>query len=415
MCYKQLVPSSARWLVVALALAGAPGCNREPDLVEEHLRRGDQALAEGRYSQALSAYGHAHELTPSSPRVQRARMWARVYLMADDPARTSPESLGDIAYEAELLLESEPANKAKQAVCHTALANVLQRRGDREHAREKLDLAIATEPQSAIAHAALGAFLLERRETADSAKTSFEKAQALDPGQVRALVGLGQLRLAAGDPAGAAERFEAALARRDDFAACLGLGNARMSQGRHAEAVSRLERAVAMDPTSADALSALGQALLALGRVDDAERALRAATVTRWDESTATALGYALVRRKRPDEALGVFGQVLASNASAVPALYGSGVASEDLGRVDQAAVFYERVLALSPSGPQKELVTELQKDARGRAAALASAKASTAASATSAPSAKASASAPTGAVGPTGAFPPSSAPVRER
>src|SRR5262245_19059119 len=76
--------SAARGLWV---LAVAVGCSKLPDLAVEHLKQGDEALADGRYAQALSAYSHAHELAPNDPTVQRAQMRARVYLMADNPGR----------------------------------------------------------------------------------------------------------------------------------------------------------------------------------------------------------------------------------------------------------------------------------------------------------------------------------------
>lgn len=354
-----------------LVLALVSGCEGEPALLREHLRQGDQALAEGRYARALVAYGHARELAPTSALVQRAQMWARAHLMADDPPRVSPEALDDIAYEVELLRATEPGNKVREAVCLAALGNVLFRKGDRAGAKEKLEEAVRVDPTSAIAHAALGALLLERRETADAARSSFERALQHDAGSARALVGLGQILLAAGDHVGAAERFEAALRRRDDPAACMGLGNARLQQGRHAEAVDAFQRAISLDPKGAEALGGLGQALLGAGRLDEAERALRAAASQRRDEGTTIALGYALARLKKSDEALAVFEQVLASNATAAPALYGAGLASEDLGRTEQALELYRRVLALPAAGPQQPLVVELQREARGRVAAL--------------------------------------------
>lgn len=366
-------------------------------MVEEHVRQGDQALAEGRHAQALSAYGHARELAPASARVQRAQMWARVHLMADDPARVAPESLDDMAYEAELLRASAQGDRAREAVCLVALGNVRARRGDVEGARAKLEEAVRVDPASAIAHAALGWLLLDRRETADMAKASFEKALAIDAGSARALLGLGQLQIAAGDAAGAAARFEAVLARRDDASACLGLGNARLQQGRHADAAPAFQRALALDPRSAEALSGLGQALLGAGKLDEAERALRAASAMRQEQGTSIALGYTLARLRRSDEALSVFGQVLASDPGAAPALYGAGTAAEDLGRAEQALDFYRRLLTLSPEGSQKPLVVELQKQAQGRVAAL-----------SVSPAASSSSSAP---AGPAPAAPPAPAP----
>ncbi len=289
----------------------------------------------------------------------------------------SPDILEDVAYEADLCSASSTStDKARQAVCLAALGNLLARRGDLEGAKRKLEEAILADPTSAIAQAALGALLLERRDGTDVAKSAFEKALQQDAGSVRALVGLGA------DPArrrgrrGQPPRFEAALRRRGDLAACVGLGNARLQQGKHAEAANAFQRAVALEPRSADALGGLGQALLGAGSLEEAERALRAASAPRRDQGTSIALGYTLARLKKSEEALLVFGQVLSLDANAAPALYGAGIASEDLGRADHALAFYRRVLAIPASGPQQPLVTELQKEARGRVAVLAAASA---------------------------------------
>lgn len=374
----RLATRSAPWrgalrsVCVTLALALCAGCTGEPDLLAEHLRRGDEALAAGRYIEAMAAYGHAHELAPTSSRVQRAQMWARVHLMADSPDQVGAEALEGIAYEARLLLATDKLEPARQAVCLAAMGNVLARRGNEEGARAKLDEAVKVDPASAIAHAALGVLLGARRDQAAAAKLELERALQLSPESVPALVGLAQIQLADGDLDGAAARLEAALRLRDDTSVRALLGRTRLQQGKHAEAAALLERATSADPKSADAWSGLGQALLGQGRPDEAERALRTAMSLRSDEPTAIALGFALSRLRKHEQALGVFGQILAQNATAAPALFGAAVASEDLGRGEQALDFYRRVLALPAEGPQKALVVDLQKEARGRAAALA-------------------------------------------
>lgn len=360
--FRAALPLLALPLLVLVA-----GCNDEPDLLAEHMRLGDEAIAEGRFTAAMAAYGHAHELAPTSARVQRAQMWARVFVMADTPARVGVESVEDIAYEAALLLKSRPLDKSREAACLTALGNVLARKGDAEGAKLKLAEAIKADPTSAPAHVALGSLLMARREGLAEAKAELELALAQKPDSATALAALGQIKLAEGDAAGAADRFEAALRKGDDFAARIGLGQARLQQAKYAEAIEQLQRASILDPKSADALSLLGQAQLGAGKLDDAERALRAAIAMRPDEATAIALGFALARGKKPEQALAVFGQVLTQSSSAASALYGAGVASEDLGRPEQALVFYRRVLALPAEGAQKALVTELQREAKGR------------------------------------------------
>ncbi|MDC3954918.1 tetratricopeptide repeat protein [Polyangium jinanense] len=351
-------------LVVALAV----GCDALPDLAVTHLGRGDRALAEGRYGEALAAYAHAHELAPHDPRVQRAQMRARVSLMAESPARVAADALEDVAYEAEFLRGTE---KGLEAVCLTALGNVLARRGDRDGARLKLAEAVKADSNAYVAHAALGALLAGRPEAAAEAKAALERALALRPDAPGPLAGLGKIKLAEGDVPGAIERFVAALKAGDDFGTRLALGNARLQQGKHVEAAADLSRAVQMDPRSPEALGLLGQALLGAGKLDEAERALRASLELRPEAGTSIALGFTLSRQKKSLEALDVLEGVLAADPFAPPALFGVGMANQDLGRTPQALAAFRRLLALPLEGPQKQLVADLQRDAKGRVEAL--------------------------------------------
>lgn len=365
-------------LVGALAL----GCDGLPDLAVTHIGRGDRALGEGRYGEAMAAYAHAHELAPHDPRVQQAQMRARVYLMAESPARVAADALEDVAYEAEFLKDGPKHFDARgreyglDAVCLTALGNVLLRRGDVEGARAKLTEALKVGPSSYAANASLGALLLGRPETAAEAKAMLERALVLRPGAAGPLVGLGKMRLAEGDLPGAIERFEAALRKGDDFGTRLVLGSARLQQGKHVEAAADLSRAAQMDPRSPEALGLLGQALLGAGRLDEAERALRASVELRPDTATSIALGFTLARRKKSIQALDVLGQVLASDPLAAPALFGAGMANEDLGQTEPAITMYRRLLALPLEGPQKSIVAELQREAKVRVEALEAARA---------------------------------------
>lgn len=371
--------------VAALVLAGAlgAGCNQTPQLAAEHLQRGDAALAEGRYAQALAAYGHARELVPTDPDVQRAMMRARVHLIAESAARISPEAFEDARYEASVLLDTD---KARAPVYLTALGNILARQGDADGAKLKLAEALKADPTSALAHTALGTVLMGRKEGAAQAKAEFELSLKVKPADVGALIGLGQIKLAEGDFPGAVERLEAALQVKDDFDARMALGNARMQQQKTGDAVPHFQRAVQLDPKNADALSALGQALLDAGRAEDAERALRAVLQMRPDPNSEVALGFALARQKKAEAALGVFGRVLANDAAAAPALYGAATMSEELGRREQAVTYYQRLLSLSPAGPQRQMLADLQREAQSRVAALSAAQPSASVSAGAAP-----------------------------
>ncbi len=359
--YRTPLPFLFAFFVLAI------GCEREPDLVAEHLSRGDQALAENDHGRALAAYAHAHEIAPTSARVQRSQMWARVHLMADSPSRVASESLTDIAYETELALAMSASDPSKIAICRTAQANVAARRGDVSAAKAHLADAIKSDPTSAIAHAAFGLLLAAEREQNSAAKAEFRLALQHNPNNVTAHWGLGQLSMTEGDLAGATSSFAAALQKRDDPTVRTALGNVLLQQNKHAEAASHLERVTLVEPRNADAWSGLGQALLGLLRLEEAERALRTAISLRSDEPTVVALGYTLTRLKKLDQALTVFTQVLGQNSTSAAALYGAGLASEDRGRRDEALTYYTRLLALAAEGAQKALVVELQKEAKTR------------------------------------------------
>jgi tetratricopeptide (TPR) repeat protein len=380
----KVVSISALLLVSSLGLA----CNQAPELSREHLRRGDAALAEGHYAQALAAYGHARDIAPSDPEVQRAMMRARVHLIAERAARLNPDALEDARYEASFLLETD---KPRAPIYLTALGNVLARQGDSDGAKVKFAEAIAIDPTSALAHTALGIELMKRKETASQAKTELLLALKSRPSGFETLAALGQLELGEGDLVGGADHLESALKISDDFEVRMALGNARVAQQKPAQAAVSFQRAVELNPKSVEALSALGQALLKADRPAEAERALVAAAQMRPGPEVETALGFALVRQKKAAAALGVFSRLLAQDERSAPALFGAGSASEELGQKEQAVAFYQRLVALPPGGPEHQ--SNLQREAQNRVAALAPESAASA-SPSAAPAAPASASA---------------------
>lgn len=356
--------AAAALLAVVLAI----GCQQTPQLAMEHLRRGDIALAEGRYAEALSAYSHARELSPTDPSVQRAMMQARVHLIAESAARVTPEAMEDARYEAGLLLDTD---KPRAHVYLTALANVLIRQGDAEGAKVKLAEALKANPNSWMAHTSLGLLFIARKEDAPKAKAELELALKAKPDAIFALVAMGQIKLAEGDLPGAVDRLETALRYGDDFDLRMSLGRARMQQQKPGDAVPHFERASRLDPKSPDALFGLGQALLTVGKPEDAERALRAALQMRPDIEGRSALGFALLRQRKLSPALALFGDILAQDPGAPTALYGAGTASEELGRKEQALDYYQRLAALPSGSHDRQMLSDLKRDAEARIAVL--------------------------------------------
>lgn len=366
-----------------LAVLFSAACGQTPALAEEHIRRGDAALAEGRYAAALAAYGHARDLAPTNPGVQQALMRVRVHLVAENAGRLNPEALEDARYEAQLLLDTD---KARAPVYLTALANVLYRQGDVEGAKIKLADALKIDPGSALAHTALGTILMSRKEGAAQAKAELEAALKTKPDHKAALIALGQIKLAEGDLVAAVDRLEAALRGGEDFNVRMALGSARVQQQKPAEAVEHFQRAVQLDPKSAEALSSLGQALLSTGRLDEAERALRAAIQLKPEPATQIALGFALVRQKKLEPARALFTQILAQDPGAAGALYGAGMANEELGQKEQALAHYQRLLSLSSTGRERQMLTDIQRDAQSHVTALTAAVAASASASAGAP-----------------------------
>lgn len=98
----------------------------------------------------------------------------------------------------------------------------------------------------ALAHNARALVALGRGER-ELARAELERALALDPRCVNAIVNLGNLALEAGDVQSAVERFEAALRIDPDFAdAHHNLGVAYKRLGRQRDAVRALRRATSV-------------------------------------------------------------------------------------------------------------------------------------------------------------------------
>jgi len=116
----------------------------------------------------------------------------------------------------------------------------------------------------------------------EEAEQSFSRAIALDPRFADAHYGLGQARLAAGDPRGALGPLEQALRLRPDHApAQVASGMAWLALGDAAAAERFFRSAIALDPALAEARNDLAVVLAGQGRSDEALAELTAASRAR--------------------------------------------------------------------------------------------------------------------------------------
>lgn len=99
------------------------------------------------------------------------------------------------------------------------------------------------------------------------ARAAYQRALALKPGHVEALVNLGRLLHEAGDLRGAEASYKKAVeARPGDVVASFNLGVALEDQGRGHDAADAYRRAIRLDPACADAHYNLGRLCERLGR-----------------------------------------------------------------------------------------------------------------------------------------------------
>jgi tetratricopeptide (TPR) repeat protein len=334
-----------------------------------HLARGDRALVEGRYAEAIIAYSRAQRIEPQGSAADLGLTRARVHGVADDIARLRDEHVDELRYDTSFLLERDPRSAA---ACHVALGHIAGRRGDPAAAKIHYEEALKADASSPLAHTALGNVLLNDKDGAAKAAASFEAALKAKPGHVGALVGLARIALAKGDADQAVRHLTAALATRDDYNAHLLLGNTQVRQKNLNDGIAHLERAVKLEPQSAEALRSLGQALMAADRSVDAERPLRAAVQMADDMEAATTLGFSLARQRKHGPALDAFTQVLSRAPDHPLALFGAGVSLEELGKRDDAAATYKKLLSLKPP-PGRDVpgLAQVQEDAKQRLAGL--------------------------------------------
>ncbi len=150
------------------------------------------------------------------------------------------------------------------------------------------------------------------------------KAKRRGPGPAEGLVRDAQARHRAGDAAGAAEGYRAALAiAPDDADALMGLGAALATLGRPEEAIQSFRRAAKILPNVAAVHRDFGAAMFDLGRWEEGLAAFqRAIAIAPADARALTGLGEMLVEVGRRDEARAVLDRAVAADALFAPAWF---------------------------------------------------------------------------------------------
>ncbi len=201
---------------------------------------------------------------------------------------------------------------------------------------------------------ALGMQAAQRGDLVAAAK-HFAHAVAANPRSAEAHAALGQAQRGLGQMAEALASFERTIALRPDRPdAHFGRGIALRNLGRGAEALASFDKALALKRDYVDALNSRGNVLLDLRRPDEALLNYDAAVAARPDYADAWSnRGNALMDLQRPGDALASFDKALALRPNYAEAHNNRGMALRSLDRQAEALAEFERALAFKKEFPE--------------------------------------------------------------
>ncbi len=183
------------------------------------------------------------------------------------------------------------------------------------------------------------------------ARQTFEKALALRPNYLDALIGRAEAREALGDYAAAAEDYRSALRLYPGTPELhLALGVALKNTGRLPEALREYEAALAAEPGLAAARGNMGVAYAMLDDLPAARANLEAAVAADpqlWDAQNALGMVYA--KQGDPGAARAKFEYILSQAPTNTDAILNEGILFYQAGDKTKARAQFQRVLSLNP------------------------------------------------------------------
>jgi tetratricopeptide (TPR) repeat protein len=149
--------------------------------------RGQALLETGRDGEALASFEAALAVDPAVPGLQGRVEVLRFRAVQDNLARAKAATDQSRWDEARAAYEQAIAASPDSAFLYRELGVVERRAGRPDRAREQIEKAISLDANDARAHEALAALLDEQGDFA-GALASYEKARAIDPGEVSAAI-----------------------------------------------------------------------------------------------------------------------------------------------------------------------------------------------------------------------------------
>jgi protein O-GlcNAc transferase len=257
------------------------------DAAERLIAEGNRAEDAGELQEACALYREAARLAPQSARAhlnlgialqalgdEAGAVAGYEKVLAIDAANPYARyNLGKLRYErgahaeAEQLLRQALRTRPDFPQARVVLACALDAQGKPEAAATELEAAQPYDFGALFIYAGI----LRKLGRLDAAASALRRALAVDPHSLDAHAALFHVLEAKGDPAGAALELEVVLRQRPDWAEALfNYGVVLKKLMRPAEAEDALRRAIAADQKFARAYRMLGGALLGQCRIDEA-------------------------------------------------------------------------------------------------------------------------------------------------
>ncbi|MDR3774739.1 MAG: tetratricopeptide repeat protein [Terracidiphilus sp.] len=187
------------------------------------------------------------------------------------------------------------------------------------------------------------------KHDAKKAEDQFKTAQAIEPESEEVVLNLARLYAESGDVAHAAKVIEAVPVndRSPKMEAALGAAYDTLKQPK--EAIAAYQRAADMDPGDAHTLDALGQALLNDNQLDEALKQFKLlAEADPEDTGALVHIGEIQRRQGKYEDALATIRKARKQDANSLEAGYNEALLLDVLGRFDEAAQTYEKMVDLA-------------------------------------------------------------------
>jgi tetratricopeptide (TPR) repeat protein len=181
------------------------------------------------------------------------------------------------------------------------------------------------------------------------AEDQFKTAQAIEPESEEVVLNLARLYAEAGDVAHAVKVIEAVPVsdRSPKMEAALGAAYDQLKQPK--DAIAAYQRAADMDPGDAHTLDALGQALLADNQLDEALKQFKLLAEADPEDNEALVHICEIQRRQgHYEDALATIRKARKQDATSLEAGYNEALVLDVLGRFDEAAQTYDKMVDLT-------------------------------------------------------------------